>query len=163
MKRRELLLLLLAGTLAAGGCGKLGPQKRDAEPPAVNNKELYQVDLTKPDGPMYQILRAAQERDLALFKASFAPSLDLSKFGENGFRKFRKKVLTNKMTPVPESVQQVSDTEAIVKLRNGKGKELPIHVQKFNDKWLITGVDLGQKLEQKLEKKQNQPAGQNAS
>jgi hypothetical protein len=144
------MALLLAGTaLAAGACGKLGPQKREAEPPVVNNKDLYQVDLTKPDGPMYQVFRAAQERDLALFKASFAPSMDTSRFDENAFRKFRKKVLTNKITPVPESIQQVSDTEAVVTMRNGRGKQLPIHVQKFDDKWLITGIDVGERLRNK--------------
>jgi len=151
------MALLLAGvSIGATACGKLGPQKREAEPAPVNNKELYQVDLSKPEGPMYQMLRAAQERNLDLFKQSFAPSMDVSHVNETGFRKFRKKVLTNKMTPVPESVQNVSDTEAVVKLRNGKGKEIPVHVQKFGDKWLITSFDLGPKLRQRFEEKEKQ-------
>lgn len=146
MKRREMIsILLAAASLAAGACGRIGPQKREAEPPPVNNKDLYQVDLAKPEGPMFQLLRAAQERDLALFKASFAPTIDTSRFDEQVFRKFRKKVLTNKVTPVPESVQQVSDTEAIVKLRNNRGRELPIHVQNFDGKWFITKADFGEK------------------
>jgi hypothetical protein len=157
MTRRQLMAILLAGaSMGAAACGKLGPQKKDAEPAPVNTKDLYQVDLSKPDGPMYQMLRAAQERDLDLFRQSFAPSMDVSHMSETGFRKFRKKVLTNKMTPVPESIQQVSDTEAIVKLRNGKGKEIPVHVQKFGDKWLITSFDLGPKLRQRLEEKEKQ-------
>src|SRR3954447_18129851 len=115
MTRREIMALLLAGaSLAAGACSKIGPQKRAADPAPVNNKELYQVDLSKPHGPMYQLLRAAQERNIDLFRASFAPTIDAAAYDEARFRKFRKKVLTNKVTPVPESVQQVSPTEAIV-------------------------------------------------
>lgn len=160
MTRRSLIAVLIAGAaLWVGACGKLGPQKRDAEPPAQNNKALYEVDLSKPDGPMYQILRAAQDRNIDLFRQSFAPSVDIAHVNEQGFGKFRRKVLRNKMTPVPESVQQVSDTEAIVKLRNGKGKELPVHVQKFGDKWLITGFDFGPRLKNRFEEKQRQAQG----
>jgi hypothetical protein len=156
-----MISLLLAGaSLAAGACGKIGPQKREAEPPPANNKDLYQVDLTKPEGPMYQMLRAAQDRDIALFKASFAPSVDASKFDEQVFRKFRKKVLTNKVTPVPESVQRVSDTEAIVKLRNNRGRELPIHVQNVDGKWLITKADFSEKGRDRRREKKAQGGGQ---
>jgi len=165
MTRREIIALALAGfALGAGACGKLGPQKRSAEPGAVNNKDLYQVDLSKPEGPMYQILRAAQDRDLALFKQSFAPGVDVSSFDEVAFRKFRKKVLTNRITPVPESVQKVSDTEAIVKVRNGKGRELPIHVQSFDGKWLITGADFGgPRVRDNMRRKEQERAGGKAS
>ena len=164
MTRREIMALLLAGVaLGTGACGKLGPQKRSAEPGTVNNKDLYQVDLSKPEGPMYQILRAAQDRDLALFKQSFAPDVDVSHFDEQAFRKFRKKVLTNKITPVPESVQKVSDTEAVVKMRNGKGKELPVHVGLVDGKWLITGADLGQKVRDTVRRKEQERNGGKAS
>ena len=164
MKRREIMALVLAGVaLGTGACGKLGPQKRGAEPATVNNKDLYQVDLSKPDGPMYQILRAAQDRDLTLFKQSFAPTVDVSHFDETAFRKFRKKVLTNKITPVPESVQKVSDTEAVVKMRNGKGKELPVHVALVDGKWLITGADLGQKVKDTVRRKEQERNGGKAS
>jgi hypothetical protein len=164
MTRRDIIALALAGfSLGASACGKLGPQKRGAEPAPVNNKDLYQVDLSKPEGPMYQILRAAQDRDLALFKQSFAPDVDTSHFDETTFRKFRKKVLTNKITPVPESVQKVSDTEAIVKMRNGKGKELAVHVQNFDGKWLITGADLGQKVLNTVRRKEQERSGGKAS
>jgi hypothetical protein len=165
MRRREIIALALAGlSLAASACGKLGPQKRNAEPPPVNNKDLYQVDLSKPEGPMYQVLRAAQDRDLALFKQSFAPGVDVSHFDEVAFRKFRKKVLTNRLTPVPESVQKVSDTEAIVKIRNGRGRELPIHVQNFDGKWLITGADIGgPKVRDNMRRKEQERNGEKAS
>src|SRR4051812_34017315 len=130
MTRRDLMTIVLAGAVLAttAACGKLGPQKKEADPAPPDNKQLYQVDLSKPEGPMYQILRAAQEHDIDLFRQSFAPSVEIANINETGFRKFRNKVLRNKMTPVPESIQQVSDTEAIVKLRNGKGKEIPVHV-----------------------------------
>jgi len=164
MTRRDIIALALAGlSVGASACGKLGPQKRSAEPAPVNNKDLYQVDLSKPEGPMYQILRAAQDRDLALFKQSFAPSVDTSNFDETTFRKFRKKVLTNKITPVPESVQKVSDTEAVVKLRNGKGKELAVHVQNFDGKWLITGADLGERVRNTVRQKEAERSGGKAS
>lgn len=145
-KRIALIALALAVALAAGACGKLGPQKRQqpAEP-AQNNKQLYEVDLTKPEGPMYQILRAAQERNYDLFKQSFAPSVAQTKFDEKAFTKFRQKVLMNKVTPVPESVEMVSDTQAIVKLRNSRGRELPIHVEKVDGKWYVSKAEFGQK------------------
>jgi hypothetical protein len=158
------MAVVLAGAaLGAGACGRLGPQKRNAEPAPANNKDLYQVDLTKPEGPMYQILRAAQDRDLALFKQSFAPSVDLSSFDETTFRNFRKKVLTNRLIPVPESVQKVSDTEAIVKLRTGSGKEVPVHVQNFDGKWLITGADIGDKLRNNVHRKEQERSGEKPS
>ena len=153
MNRRTLTrnLLLGAVAIATGACSKIGPQKpKNAEPPAASNKELYQVDLSKPEGPMFQVLRAAQDRDLDLFRASFAPTADTSAYDETAFRKFRKKVLTNKVTPVPESVQQLSDTEAIVKLRNSRGREIPLRVQKFDDKWLIVGGTVGDKTKQRF-------------
>jgi len=159
MTRREIMALLLAGaSMAASACGgKIGPQKRGADPAPVNNKELYQVDMSKPDGPMYQLLRAAQERNIDLFKSSFAPTVDVSGYDEARFIKFRKKVLTNKVTPVPESVQQVSPTEAIVRMRNGKGRELPLHVQNFDGKWLITGGDFGEKARARQPGRAGQP------
>jgi hypothetical protein len=142
----------LAGVLAvtlglsAAGCGTIGPKRKNpgGQSPAEAPKEqVYEPDLSKPDGPMLQILRAAQDRDEAKFKASFAPTLDLSRLDTEFFKKFRRKVLTNKITPVPESVQQLSDTEAIVKLRSSRGREIPVHVGKFEDKWLITKIEFG--------------------
>ena len=140
-----LALLLLLG---AGGCNKigLGPQKSDA--PTPTNMTLYTPDLTRPDGPMVQIFRAAQDRDPELFKASFAPSVDTSRFEDDLFRKFRKKVLTSAIAPVPESVEQISDTEAIVRARNKRGREIPIRVEKIGGKWLITKIELGAKARQ---------------
>ncbi|HQR39429.1 MAG TPA: hypothetical protein PLF26_13635 [Blastocatellia bacterium] len=146
-------LLLGAAALAAFGCSKLGPQK-PAEPPSAEPKGVYIVDLTKPDGPLNQIMKAAQERDLTLFKASFAPSVDTAKVDEVAFRKFRKKVLTNKISPVPESVTNVSDSEAIVKLRNARGREVPVHVQKIDGKWFISGIDFGEKTKQRFNDRQ---------
>lgn len=140
-------VLTLMAALGASACDKLGPQKRD-EAPAQPGKEVAyaaKADLTKPEGPMYLLLQAAQERDEALFKQALAPNINTSVVDEIAFRKFRKKVLTNKVTPVPESVQMVSDTEAIVKMRNARGREIPVRVQKFDDKWLIVGIDLGDK------------------
>lgn len=166
MTRRDLVKIVMAAALlATGACGKLGPQKKDADPAPAANKELYQVDLSKPEGPMYQILRAAQDHDIDMFRKSFAPSVAIANINETGFRKFRNKVLRNKMTPVPESVQQVSDTEAIVKLRNGKGKEIPVHVQKVGDTWLISKFDLSPKMQQRFEEKERkleQSGGQSA-
>jgi hypothetical protein len=151
--RTTTMFALCLAALAAAGCSKLGPQKA-TEPPAVEQKGVYVVDLTKPEGPMNQMLRAAQERDLALFKASFAPSVDVAKVDEVAFRKFRKKVLTNKVTPVPESVTNISDTEAIVKLRNARGHEVPVHVQKIDGKWFITSIDFGAKTKQRFNERQ---------
>ncbi len=161
--QRRMMIMLLGSALAVGACGKIGPQKRDPEAPAGNNKTPYEVDLTKPEGPMFQIMRAAQDRDLALFKASFAPSIDTSRFDEEMFRKFRKKVLSNKVSPVPESIQQVSATEAIVKLRNNRGRELPIHVQNFDGKWLITKAEFGEKGRGVIREKREQGGTQKAS
>jgi hypothetical protein len=73
------------------------------------------------------------------------------------FKKFRRKVLTNKITPVPEAVQTVSDTEAVVKLRGARGREIPVHVQKFDDKWLITKIEFGKKAMGRFgQRKENQ-------
>ena len=161
MDRRTLAknLLLGAAALAIGACNRVGPQpKRDGQPPPAAKSELYEVDLSKPDGPMYQILRAAQERDEDLFKASFAPTVDMTKFDDAAFRKFRKKVLSNKITPVPESVQQLSDTEAIVKMRNAKGGEMPIKVQKIDGKWYVAGFDFRDKGKQRYKDQKAQKA-----
>jgi hypothetical protein len=144
--------------LGAGGCNKLGvgAQKPDSATPT--NMTLYNPDLTKPDGPMLQIFRAAQDRDADLFKASFAPSVNSSRFDDDLFRKFRKKVLTSAIAPVPESVQQISDTEAVVHARNKRGREIPIHVQKVGDKWLITKIEFGTKSRDKYRETHQDPA-----
>jgi hypothetical protein len=148
----------LAGALAAVlcvgtfGCG-LGPKKRNTQqnPPApAPRDQVYEPDLSKPDGPMLQMLRSAQERDEELFKASFAPSVNVARMDTEVFKKFRRKVLTNKLTPVPESVEQVSDTEAIVKLRSSRGREIPVHVQKLDGKWLITKIDFNDRAVDKF-------------
>lgn len=162
--RMTVAVILTAAALAAAGCSKLGPQKA-TEPPSVEQKGVYVVDLTKPDGPMNQILKAAQDRDLTLFKSSFAPTVDTARIDEVAFRKFRKKVLTNKVSPVPESVTNVSDTEAIVKLRNARGRELPVHVQKIDGKWYITAIDFGEKTREHFNERQPggpAPSGQPA-
>src|SRR5438876_1245114 len=97
---RNILAAVVALCAALTGCSKLGPQKKnpDAEPPAAAQNRLYEVDLSKPEGPMMQILRAAQDRDEEEFKASFAPTINTSRFDENLFRKFRRKVLQGKVT-----------------------------------------------------------------
>lgn len=160
-ERFSIAAALLLAALGATGCGSvgLGPQK---EAPAVPDKgskaELYEVDLSKPEGPMYQMLRAAQERDEEMFKQALAPDADVAMVDEIAFRSFRKKVLTNKITPVPESVQQVSDTEAVVKLRNARGREIPVHVRKFGEKWLVTGIELGEKARDRF-RERNPEAG----
>ena len=150
LKQTLTAAVVAALVCAAAGCNRLGlgPQKRAEEPAAVSGK-LYEPDMRKPDGPMLQVLRAAQERDFQLFKASFAPSVDTSRIDEELFRRLRKKVLTNRVTPVPDSVQQVSDTEAVVKVRNHRGREIPIHVRKFDDKWLITRAEFGPRFIQR--------------
>jgi len=151
--------------LAVVGCGTVGPKRKNgpAEPttPATGKNELYEPDLTKPDGPMLQMLRSAQDRNEEMFKASFAPNVEGNKIDSELFKKFRRKVLTNKLTPVPESVQQTSDTEAIVKLRSARGREIPIHVQKFDDKWLITKIDFGKRALSKFGQKGQQQAPAN--
>jgi predicted small lipoprotein YifL len=159
MMKRIFVGAAIALTLAIvfAGCGGLGPQKKPDSGQPVTSGRLYEVDMTKPEGPMMQALRAAQEKDIELFKSSFSPDIDLARIDEALFRKLRKKVLTNKVRPVVESVQQISDTEAIVKFRNGKGKEVPIHVMKVGDKWLITDVEAGKKLRDEFNKA---PSGQ---
>jgi hypothetical protein len=160
----------LAGTLAAllcfasAGCGTIGPKKKNNQQSPTTNapkEQLYEADLTKPDGPMLQMLRSAQDRDEELFRASFAPSVEASRIDADVFKKFRRKVLTNKLTPVPESVQQVSETEAIVKLRSARGREIPVHVEKVDDKWFIAKIDFGKKaigkFKQQNEKEQPKP------
>jgi hypothetical protein len=153
--------LLVTLCLAVVGCGTVGPKRKNgpAEPttPATGKNELYEADMTKPDGPMLQMLRSAQERNEELFRASFAPNVEGNRSDADLFKKFRRKVLTNKITPVPESVEQTSDTEAIVKLRSARGREIPVHVQKFDDKWLITKIDFGKKVQSKFGQK-GQPA-----
>ena len=101
------------------------------------------------------LVSPAQDRDEELFKASFAPSVEVSRIDAEVFKKFRRKVLTNKLTPVPESVQQVSDSEAVVKLRSARGREIPVHVEKVDDKWYITKIDFGKKAIGKF-KQQNE-------
>lgn len=159
MKNEPILLALLAVALAVGACSSVGPQKKEsaAEPAKPDSKALYEYDLSKPEGPMYQMLRAAQERDETLFRASFAPSVDASRLSENAFRKFRKKVLGNRVTPVPESVQMVNENEAIVKMRNSRGREIPVKVTKIDGKWLIAEVQLGEKLKNRYNEKNPKP------
>jgi hypothetical protein len=138
---------LLVAALGASACQGLGPQqKREPAPDAtkaVNYAE--KADLSTPEGPMYVLLQAAQERNEELFKTAIAPDVNAGMGNEVAFRKFRKKVLTAKVTPVPESVQMVGDNEAIVKLRNARGREIPIRVKNYDGKWLITGIELGAK------------------
>lgn len=155
MNRRTLTSYLLLGAvaLAVSACSKVGPQKRDTPPPATGAGGLYEVDLTKPEGPMYQLLRAAQDRNQELFKASFAPTADLSQFDDTAFKKIRTKVLSNKLAPVPQSVQQLSDTEAIVKLRDARGREIPVRVQKFDGNWLIMSIDITDRAKQRMREK----------
>jgi hypothetical protein len=154
MKNRHIAAaaILLAGGLAVAGCSKLGPQERTQPPaPDAQKNVVYKekADLSKPEGPMYVLLQASQENDPALFKTALAPDAAAARdVGDEKFRKFRKKVLTNKVTPVPESVQMVNDTEAVVKLRNARGREIPVHVKNYDGKWLITGIDLGAKTRQ---------------
>jgi hypothetical protein len=154
MNRRTLTSYLLLGAvaLAAGACSKVGPQKRDT-PPASGGNGLYEVDLSKPEGPMYQLLRAAQDRNQELFKASFAPTAAMSQFDDTAFKKIRTKVLSNKLAPVPQSVQQLSETEAIVKLRDARGREIPVRVQKFDGNWLITSIEITEKAKQRIREK----------
>lgn len=149
------LIVLVSAAAALAGCRGVGPQKKEGAPETAKgeNRELYQYDLSKPDGPMYQMLRAAQDRDEELFRASFAPTMDASRISEATFRKFRKKVLGNQVTPVPESVQMVSDTEAVVKLRNSRGREIPVKVTKIDGKWLIADIQLGAKAKEKYTEK----------
>jgi hypothetical protein len=151
---------LLLTALGASGCSSLGlgPQPEAPAAPEGDKNRLYTVDMTKPEGPMYQILRAAQERDEKMFKEALAPDINASLMDEVAFRKFRKKVLSNKTTPVPESVQQVSDTEAIVKMRNSRGREIPVRVKKYGDKWLVTGIDVGNKVRQRFEERHPETA-----
>ena len=155
MNRRTLTHTLLIGALALtfGACDKVGPQKPSAPAPAGGGNTLYEVDLTKPEGPMNQMLRAAQERNQELFRASFAPEADMSQFDDTTFKKIRTKVLSNKLAPVPESVQMVNDAEAIVKLRDARGREIPVHVKKVDGKWLITSIDITEKAKQRLREK----------
>ena len=151
--RTTLASLIRAAALAATGCSKLGlgPQARKDAPPKATSGELYTPDPSKPDGPMLQILRAAQDKDENAFRESFAPDADPMWRNPEVFKKLRQKVLTNKIVPVPDSTQRVSDTEAVVKLRDGRGKEIPIHVKKYDDKWLITSIEMGSRGAQKLQ------------
>ncbi len=160
MKTEPILLAILAGALAFGACSGVGPKKKEgaAEPPKADSKALYEYDLTKPEGPMYQMLRGAQERDEALFRASFAPSVDTAWLNENAFRKFRKKVLSNQITPVPESVQMVGENDAVVKMRNARGREIPVKVTKIDGKWLISEIELGEKIKNKYNEKNKKAA-----
>lgn len=155
MKTEPILLTILAGALALGACSSVGPKKKEgaAEPPKAAQTALYEYDLTKPDGPMYQMLRAAQERDEALFRASFAPSVDTSWLNENAFRKFRKKVLGNHISPVPESVVMEGDSNAVVRLRNARGREIPVKVTKVDGKWLIAEIQFGEKFKKRYNEK----------
>jgi hypothetical protein len=95
------------------------------------------------------MLRATQERDYEKFKASFAPTVDAARISEEAFNKFRKKVLTTKVEPVAESVQVINENEAIVKLRNGRAKEIPVHVVKVDGNWFIAEIEAGKKARQK--------------
>jgi hypothetical protein len=151
--RTTLASLILAGALAATGCSKLGlgPQAKKDTAPRASTGELYQPDPSKPDGPMLQMLRAAQDKDETSFVSSFAPDADPMWRNPEVFKKLRQKVLTNKIVPVPDSTQQISPTEAVVKLRDGRGKEIPIRVKKYDDKWLITSIDVGPRAAQKLQ------------
>lgn len=152
MKKNSFVVAVaaLAIALAVAGCDKIGPKKKNEPPPPVGGKNvLYEPDMSKPDGPMLQVLRGAQDRDENLIRASFAPEYDLSRLDDASFKQFRRKVLLNRITPVPESVENVGPDEAIVKARNGKGKEVPIHVKKYGDKWLITDIQFGRKFYEK--------------
>lgn len=155
MKNEPILLAILAGALTLGACAGVGPQKKEGagEPAKADSKALYEYDLSKPDGPMYQMLRAAQERDEVLFRASFVPTAEASRMSETAFRKFRKKVLGNQVTPVPESVQMVGDNDAIVRMRNARGREIPIKVTKIDGKWLIAEIELSDKVKKRHNEK----------
>ena len=137
---------LLVAALGASACGNLGPQKNEPAPdPSKTVSYAEKADLSTPEGPMYVLLQAAQERNEDLFKTAIAPDVNATMANDVAFRKFRKKVLTSKVTPVPESTQMVGDNEAVVKLRNARGREIPIRVKNYDGKWLITGIDLGEK------------------
>src|SRR5688500_10829569 len=149
--------LLTGATLVAflglAGCGEagLGPQPKAQGDPKAGST-LYEYDPAKPDGPVLQVLRAAQERDEDRFKAAFSPEIDAQRLSKETFNKFRQKVLKGKLTPVPESTEQVSDTEAIVKMRSGRGKEIPVKVTKIGNEWKIAEVTLGPKTKERQQK-----------
>lgn len=149
MTFKAFLAASLACLVLTTACSSVGPQKKqNTGAQGVDPTKLYEVDLTKPEGPTLQMLRAAQEKNIDLFKKSFLPTVDLSKFDDKAFQKFRTKVLSAAVTPVPESTQVVSDTEAIVKLRNGRGKEIPLKVQKVDNQWLIAEFKFGNRHNQ---------------
>lgn len=161
MLKRMLSCAALAAVLAAAGCSEagLGPKPKPEGDPKAGTT-LYEYDPTKPDGPVLQALRAAQERNEELFRSAFAPEIDVSRLHKETFGKLRQKVLKGKVTPVPDSTQMVSDTEAVVKIRGGKGNEIPITVKKYGDRWLIADARIGQKGRERM-KKQNQQNQQN--
>ena len=161
MLKQLLSVAAIAAVLAAAGCGEagLGPQPKSQGDPKAGST-LYEYDTARPDGPMLQVLRAAQERDEELFRAAFAPEVDTSRLSKETFNKFRQKVLKGKLTPVPEAVEQVSETEAIVKMRGGKGKEIPVRVKRYGNEWKIADVQLGPKVREKNQKRKQQQADQ---
>ena len=116
----------------------------------LDGHELHDGEGDLEDAPRDQpdpsVVGAAQERDETLFRAAFAPTVDTAKLNEESFRKFRKKVLGNQITPVPESVQMVGDNDAIVKLRNARGREIPVKVTKVDGKWLVAEIGFGEKV-----------------
>jgi len=154
-KNEPILIVIMACALALGACSGVGPKKKEAagEQAKSDSKALYEPDLSKPDGPLLQMLRAAQDRDEALFRASFAPNVDTAWMSEEGFKKFRKKVLSSNVTPVPESAQMNGDNDAVVRLRNARGKEIPVKVTKIDGKWFIAEIGLGQRLMNRMNEK----------
>lgn len=112
-----------------------------ASPSAASS--AAQANLSTPEATLQTIVQAARERNYELYRAAFSDVIPPEAISQQRFTNFIKRVNDGTLQMV-SGAEKVSETEAIVKLKNTKkNKERAYRVRKIGDRWLIVGTGDG--------------------